>query len=299
MKKDESEVASEYLFQNIFNARIASSKKELAEKLGYPENEFNRIFNMDKIDIDIYYPDFKFKLRKIIPDFNMGWWRKGNKSKEYHTESGLQQLHNWQNDFRCRLSLAIEHAVGCGFFTSTKDFEKEFFPPKKEIVKQFDEIYNTLAHLKRRIPNLNTNWLLTGDGGMLDAPLFLDPLRFHIEDVIKNQFYLQQRKIIRLSAKNILYLVRRQYLRTHYDKITEHVFEYPDSVFYIKGELKKMGFKEESSEDFFGYCEYIAHPIIISDEKAKKGYILKAEDWFEEKEMDAIFRENIDKLTEK
>ena len=87
MEKDQSEIASEYLFQNIFNARIASSKEELAEKLGYPENEFNRIFNMDWIDIDIYYPDFKFKLRKIIPDYNTDWWRKGNRSKEYLTES--------------------------------------------------------------------------------------------------------------------------------------------------------------------------------------------------------------------
>ena len=87
MGKDQSEIASEYLFQNIFNARIASSKEELAEKLGYPENEFNRIFNMDWIDIDIYYPDFKFKLRKIIPDYNTDWWRKGNRSKEYLTES--------------------------------------------------------------------------------------------------------------------------------------------------------------------------------------------------------------------
>lgn len=290
MEKDKSEVASEYLFQNIFNAGIASSKEELAEKLGYPENEFNKIFNMDWADIDKYYPDFKIKLKKIIPDYNPGWWGKGNKSKERLTKDGVNQLNMWQENFRNRITSAIKHAVDCGFFTSMKDFDNEFYPPVKTIIKQFDEIYNNVAHLKRRIPNLNTNWLLTGEGGMLDAPIFLDPLRFHIEDVIKNQFYLQQSKTIRLSAKDILYLVRRQYLRTHYDKITDHVFEYPDSVHYIREELKKMGFKEESSDEPFGYCEYITHAITISDEKAKKGYILKVEDWFEPKEISTILR---------
>ena len=244
--------------------------------------------NIGPIHIDKHYPDFKFKLRKIIPDYNLGWWKKGNKSKEYLTENGKKQLNLWQENFRNRIISTIEHAVGCGFFTSTKDFDNDFFPPTKTIVKQFNEIYSIVAYLKRRIPNLNTNWLLTGEGGMLDAPIFLDPLRFHIEDVIKNQFYLQQRKTIRLSAKDILYLVRRQYLRTHYDKITDHVFEYPDSVHYIREELKKMGFKEESSDEPFGYCEYITHAITISDEKAKKGYILKAEDWFEPKEINVI-----------
>ena len=47
---------------------------------------------------------------------------------------------------------------------------------------------------------------------------------------------------------------------------------------------------EELSEEPFGYCEYITHPITIRDYEAKKGYVLKITDWYDTKEIATLFR---------
>lgn len=118
--------------------------------------------------------------------------------------------------------------------------------------------------------------------------VFLEPLKSHIKDIIKNQFHLQQSKIIRLTAVSITELVKKQYITTYYDKYNDVVYEYPDS-FHIRKYLRELGYEEVFSNGPFGYCTWESPNVFFQEEK-KKGYIFKAEDWFEPKEIKIIFR---------
>lgn len=149
----------EYLIQNVIDAGIVSSREEFAKMVKCSVGDLK---GFDYID-----EKFGKKLRKIIPDYNVGWWLKGNKSKDYLTDEGQKQLEVWKDELSSRLALLTRYSYDCEFF-SLGEFDNEFIKPLQTIRDEFNEVYNTIAHFKRRIPNLNEKWLLTGEGDMLD-----------------------------------------------------------------------------------------------------------------------------------
>lgn len=272
---------------NVVRFGEVSSELELGEKLGYPQAGWEEIVadmaNRKKS------PDFlDDKIKKIFPDYDETWWSykfcTNHNERNYLTSYGHEQLEEWQKGFKSRFTQALEHAV-----PSKAEFDNVHYKKKKEILKEANEFYETIARLKRRMPNVNVNWLLTGEGGILDTSSFPDPLKSHIKDVIRNQFYFQHSDLIALSAENILHLVRRQFLQKCTDKINGIVSEYPDSKHYIRTELKKMGFKEQVMGEPKEYCYWKNEDEFYYDQN-KKLYIFKIEDWFEPKEIGTILR---------
>lgn len=272
---------------NVVRFGEVSSELELGEKLGYPQAGWEEIVadmaNGKKT------PDFlDDKIKKIFPDYDETWWSykfcTNHNERNYLTSYGYEQLEVWQNGFKSRLAQALEHAV-----PNKAEFDNVHYKKKKDILKEANEFYETIARLKRRIPNINVNWLLTGEGGILDTSSFPDPLKSHIKDVIRNQFYFQHSDEIALSAENIYNLVRRQFNQINIDKINGILSEYPDSKHYIKEELKKMGYREQEMGDPKEY-RYWKNVDEFYYDQNEKLYIFKIEDWFEPKEIGTILK---------
>ncbi len=167
MRKDKSEESKfEYLVQNMIDAGIVSSKKQLAEVIDLSEESIDEI--VAEYEGKEMWPSILIgPISCMVPDYNAGWWYKGNRQFDFLTINDNYNYNKSISDFRERFNSLANYAKSS---TNTEDFTQRFGKSKYDVQKEFNDMFSTIAHIKRKFPELNEKWLLFGEGEMFRKP---------------------------------------------------------------------------------------------------------------------------------
>lgn len=166
MKKDKSEESKfEYLVQNMIDAGIVSSKKHLAEVIDLSEESIDEI--VAEYEGKEMWPSILIgPISSMIPGYNSGWWYKGNRQLDFLTTKDNYNYNESKKGFRERFEILADHAVTYNISSNTDDFTESFGKNKYDVFKEYNDLFLSIALIKRKFPNLNEKWLLFGEGEM-------------------------------------------------------------------------------------------------------------------------------------
>ena len=166
MEKDKSEEAKfEYLVQNMIDAGIVSSKKGLAEEIDLSEESIDKIV-AECEGKSLWPSDLIGPISSMIPGYNIGWWYKGNRHLDFLTTKDNYNYNEAKKGFRERFDILADHAVTFNISSNTEDFSESFGKNKYDVFKEYNDLFLSIALIKRKFPNLNAKWLLFGEGEM-------------------------------------------------------------------------------------------------------------------------------------